>query len=169
MLKELEASILPCWMLILLLTAGHGAWHWVLTVGALYIVATELYYRHAVTASRRSGFKRMVRMPAPAWLLRLILWRRMEIPRGAKCYTLHVHGYAPPRQLIRELKADIERGRGEPAVYIGNTFYDLGEYARRVLGAERVQVIDGALFGRWLQTWKAPEKPWRIVKISIEK
>ena len=150
-----------------MLTGDRGFWHWPILIATVYIVLVELRYRMAVQESRAAGFRRMVRMPVWAWLMRLILWRRMQIPRGAVCYTLHVNGKAmSDRQLVRELKADIERGSRESSVYVGNTFYDLGEFARRQLSDDRVQVIDGALFGRWLQTWRVPEKRWRIVKIE---
>ncbi len=167
-LKELEAVLIPWWFLLTLITGDQGFWHWPILMMALYIVLTEIRYRIAVNESRKIGFKRMVRMPVMPWLLRLILWRRMVIPRGIHCYTVHTHGKPKSeREFIRELKADIELGAKEPAVYIGNTFYDLGEFARRQLGEDQVQVIDGALFGCWLQTWRVLGKRWRIIKIKI--
>ncbi len=165
-LKELEAVLIPWWFLAVLLTCDQGLWRYPLLIITLYIVATELRYRLAVHESRASGYKRMVRIPVWAWLVRLILHERMMIPSGVKCYTLHVNGKAmSDRELIRELKADIGLGMHEHAVYLGNTFYDLGEFARRQLDDERVQVIGGVLFGRWWQTWQVSEKRWRIVKI----
>ncbi len=148
-LKELEAVLIPWWFLAALLTGDQGAWHYPLLIVALYIVTTEMRYRLAVYESRAVGYKRMVRIPVWAWLVRLILLGRMTIPSGVKCYTLHVNGKAmSDRELIRELKADITLGMREHAVYVGNTFYDLGEFARRQLGDKRVQVIEGALCGR---------------------
>ena len=168
MVKELEVVLIPWWLFALLLTGDQGSWRWSLLITALYIVLTEIRYRIAVNESRRVGFKRMVRMPVKPWLLRLILWRRMAIPRGIHCYTVHTHGKPKSeREFVRELKDDIALGSREPAVYIGNTFYDLGEFARRQLGEDQVQVIDGALFGCWLQTWRVPGKRWRIIKIKI--
>lgn len=166
-LKELSAVLIPWWLLAVLLTGDRGFWHWPILIAALYIVMVEIHYRLAIQESRAKGFHRMVRVPVASWLLRLILWRRMIIPHGVKCYTLHVHGNArSDRELVRELKVDIALGMREPAVYVGNTFYDLGEFAHRQLGDERVQVMDGALFGSWLQTWRAPSERWRIVKIE---
>nr|NNM90139.1 hypothetical protein [Bacilli bacterium] len=166
-LKELEAVILPWWLLAVLLTGDAGAWHYPLLIAALYIVFTEIRYRMAVQESRSTGFQRMMRMPIAPWLLRAVLWRRMTIPRGMKCYTIHVHG-APEsaKGFVRELRADMAVANREQAVYVGNTFYDLGEWAVRQLGQERVQITDGALFGRWLQTWKAPDELWRIIIIN---
>jgi hypothetical protein len=166
-LKELEAVLIPWWMLLTLITGDQGFWHWPILMMALYIVLTEIRYRIAVSESRKVGFKRMVRMPVMPWIIRIVLWRRMVIPRDINCYTVHTHGKPKSeREFIRELKDDITLGSREPAMYIGNTFYDLGEFARRQLGAEYVQVIDGAMFGRWMQTWKAPDERWRIVLIN---
>ncbi len=167
-LKELEATLIPWWLLFTLLSGDQGIWRWPMLAISLYLVLTELRYRMAVSESRAAGFLRMVRMPVSLWLLRIILWRRMIIPDGVRCYTLHVHGRSEShRQLIGELLSDITHGTKEPAIYIGNTFFDLGEFACRQLGQARVQIIDGALFGRWWQTWRIDLGKWRIVKIDL--
>lgn len=165
-LKELEATLLPWSILMLLLTGDQGIWHWPNLVLALYVLLTEIRYRMAVRESRHAGFKRMVRMPVSRWLLQRIVGRRIKIPQGIKCYTLHVHGRPENhRKFVQELKKDMVRGAKEPALYVGNTWYDLGEFAARQLGEDKVQIIDGTFFGRWLQCWKSPEGHWRIVMI----
>ena len=167
-LKEFEAALIPWWLLFTLLTGDQGIWRWPMLMLSLYIVLTEVRYRMAVRESRSAGFLRMVRIPANPWLLRIILWRRMTIPGGVRCYTLHVHGKPEShRRLLDELLSDIVHGEKEPVVYIGNTFYDLGEFAKRHMKIGRVQIIRGTLFGRWLQTWRMDKGRWRIVKIDL--
>ncbi|PWI56596.1 hypothetical protein [Sulfoacidibacillus thermotolerans] len=150
--KEWQWVLSP-WIVFVVLLDPHLAKNPLVLLAALYVVATEIRYRFAVFESRRAGFQRMVRIPVSRTVLQLLLRGRVSVPQGVPCYTLHVETTSTDyRTFLRELREDIVRGAKTKAFYVGNTFTQLGEFAQKEIGKEKVQIISGTFFPAWLQT-----------------
>ena len=114
----------------------------------LLVVIIEIHRRN----SRKKGLRFYFATAIHPAFLRLMLRKRVVLPEYSTCYILHVDDKVRRhsiRDAIRDMHADIQKLQddwGENAVFIGNTFADLGSRERKWMEQfAEVKILEGRL------------------------
>jgi len=166
---------------------------WIGNAGVVYVWIAWILSKICKWRSESVGLRYYYVIPVSNLLLRLMLRDRFRIPVGVPCYLIHVNTSKSRKSVkaaVQEMQADMQYlqnhelwGRG--AIFIGNTFTDLGTSQNQLLQQyAEIQVKMGTLlpcqglmltkrmilqqqqkiFGRVVR--KDPKASWKIFLIK---